>query len=97
MQEPTYFEWDSHKAKQNFRKHGISFDLAKQIFRDTFLKLELEGYDHGEERWRAIGQIGRSILIVSCTIREEEGCEIVRLISARNAHPQERRRYEGNS
>ena len=91
------FEWNPQKAEANKRKHQVSFELAKQIFRDPHLMIALEGNEHGEERWRAIGQAGHAIILVSCTIREEKGLEVVRIISARKAQPQERRRYEGNS
>jgi uncharacterized DUF497 family protein len=30
------FEWDKAKAKANFRRHGVSFDLAKTVFKDPF-------------------------------------------------------------
>jgi hypothetical protein len=91
------FEWNPQKAESNKRKHRVSFELAKQAFRDPHLKIELEGYDHGEERWRAVGQVGHTLLLVSCTIREEGGIEVVRIISARKAEPQERHGYEGDT
>jgi uncharacterized DUF497 family protein len=97
MDDDVRFEWDSRKAEANKRKHGISFDFAKLVFRDALVKLELESYDHGEERWRSTGQIGRAIIVVSHTIHEKDGVEIVRIISARRAQPQERRRYERHS
>lgn len=30
------FEWHEEKAKENLKKHGISFDEAKTIFNDPF-------------------------------------------------------------
>ena len=30
------FEWHKAKAKDNFRRHGVSFDLAKKVFQDPF-------------------------------------------------------------
>ncbi|HDP79355.1 MAG TPA: BrnT family toxin, partial [Spirochaetes bacterium] len=32
------FEWDSEKNKQNFQKHGILFEEAREIFRGPVLK-----------------------------------------------------------
>jgi uncharacterized DUF497 family protein len=29
------FEWDNPKAKLNLKKHGINFEEAKTVFRDT--------------------------------------------------------------
>jgi len=28
------FEWDSGKARQNFVKHGVSFEEASSVFQD---------------------------------------------------------------
>ncbi len=30
------FEWDEDKAKQNIRKHGVSFEEAATVFGDPF-------------------------------------------------------------
>jgi uncharacterized DUF497 family protein len=97
MPSDTRFTWDAHKAELNERKHRVSFELTKQVFADPLVKIELEGYEYGEERWRAVGQVGRTLLIVSYTSREEEDQETIRVISARKAEPHERRRYERNS
>lgn len=33
---PVYaLEWDPSKARQNLIKHGVTFELAATIFRDT--------------------------------------------------------------
>jgi len=29
------FEWDSHKAEENLKKHGVSFEEAKTVFNDS--------------------------------------------------------------
>lgn len=93
------FEWDPRKSESNKRKHGIDFAVALSIFKDPLNKLEIEGNEHGEIRWRTIGEIDRVIFIVSHTIREEEKeegeIEVVRIISARPASRRERQEYEG--
>jgi uncharacterized DUF497 family protein len=92
------FEWDPRKAEVNKRKHGISFPLAVQVFRDPFAEREVEGDEHGEIRWQVVGQVGRALLRVTCTIREEkEGAEVIRIISARRLTPRERRAYQGDT
>ncbi len=49
----------------------------------------------GEERWQTLGVIGGSItVLVAHTYREENGEEVVRIVSARNATPSERTAYE---
>jgi uncharacterized DUF497 family protein len=30
------FEWNNAKAEANLRAHGVSFDLAKTVFKDPF-------------------------------------------------------------
>jgi uncharacterized protein len=97
MASEIYFEWDPRKAEANIGKHGISFELAIQIFDDEFAERNVEGDEHGEIRWQAIGQVGRALVRVSYTSRDEEGIEIIRIISARKATRSERRTYEGHS
>jgi uncharacterized DUF497 family protein len=44
------FEWDNAKAKANFRRHGVSFDLAKTVFKDPFAIERVDDREeHGEE------------------------------------------------
>ena len=83
------FEWDRDKAAANFRKHGIDFADAANIFRDPSL---LEYEDRGpqaESRFNALGLVDGRLLFVVYTERSGR----IRLISARKATPHERRRY----
>ncbi len=91
------FEWDVRKAEANLRKHKVSFELAAQIFDDPFVLEFEEGNDHGEARFRAIGQSFGQFIFVSYTSFEEGGDEVVRIISARKATHKERRAYQGHS
>lgn len=97
MADEIRFEWDARKALANERKHGIAFALATLVFEDKFADRKIEGDDHGEIRWQALGQVGRTLIRVSFTTRDEEGVEVVRIISARKATRSERRDYEGDS
>jgi uncharacterized DUF497 family protein len=50
------FEWDNAKAQANLRAHGVSFDLAKSVFKDPFaIELCDDREDYGEERFILIG------------------------------------------
>jgi uncharacterized protein len=50
------FEWDKAKAKANFRRHGVSFDLAKTVFKDPFAIERLDDREqYDEERFVIIG------------------------------------------
>ena len=84
------FEWDEDKNKSNLKLHGISFEDAKYVFNDP-LKIILPDLYHSEkeERWLAIGLVGR-VLFVVFTERSEN---IIRIISARTATKAEERLY----
>jgi uncharacterized DUF497 family protein len=89
-----YFEWNDLKAVSNFRKHGVSFEIALEVFDDPLAKSVQDRIANGEYRWQTIGMAQGSLLKVAHTIREDKGgSEIVRIISARHAEPRERRGY----
>ena len=84
------FEWDQKKADENFAKHKIDFEEATEIFDDSYLIEESSDSQIYEEvRFKTIGQIGSHICVVVYTPRGKR----TRLISARRANKQERRRY----
>ena len=91
------FEWDPKKSAQNERKHGLNFEDAIYVFFDPLRHVELEGDEHGEVRWRTIGQVDRTLYVVSHTTREEGESEIHRIISARKATPRERKAFAESS
>jgi hypothetical protein len=84
------FEWDEEKEKINKKKHGISFNTAKLIFKDD-CRVEFYDSEHSvtEERYNVIGLIG-DILFVVYTERRNR----IRIISARLATKLERRVYD---
>lgn len=86
------FEWDEEKAAANIDKHGVTFEEARSVFNDPLL-IDFYDPDHSidERRYLIIGEsVGRRVLIVSYTERDSA----IRLISAREATPAERRAYE---
>lgn len=42
------FEWDTEKAEENFRKHGVSFAEASTIFSDEFASISIDEEHSGE-------------------------------------------------
>ena len=89
------FEWDENKNKQNFKKHEITFEMARLVFGDPHLVGWVERIQDDEERWRTIGiATGILLLVVVHTRIELDGQEIIRIISARTATKPERRSYE---
>ncbi len=91
------FAWDAAKARTNLRKHGVSFRLATEAFRDPLaLTLYDEEHSEDEERWVTLGHTpGGQYLVVVHTWEEVTAEEIrIRIISAREADRQEIRDYE---
>jgi uncharacterized DUF497 family protein len=89
------FDWDDEKAESNYRKHGVSFDIAALVFDDPGFVMIPDRDVDGEERRHTIGLAGAVLLLlVVHTILEENEEEIVRIISAREAVGHERRLYE---
>jgi len=88
------FEWDENKNRLNQRKHGITFEFAALVFDDPHAVSHPERFVDGEQRWLTLGSVETgAILVVAHTwIGEVE--EVMRIISARKAKPQERRIYE---
>jgi hypothetical protein len=84
------FTWDRIKARNNYVKHGVSFYLAKAIFKDPFaIEFLDDRQDYGEERFVIIGSVGTQILYVAYT--ERKG--VIRIISARRATKHEQETY----
>jgi len=93
------FEWDPIKAKDNLRKHGVSFDRAAEVFIDPLaVSIPDEEHSDEEERWVTLGKDRRgSVLVLSHTFQEASAEEfIIRIISARKATRREIRQYEGD-
>jgi len=89
------FEWDPAKAAGNLRKHRVSFELAMRVFSDPFALSEHDRIEGGEWRWQTLGMVeGVVLLLAAHTVRDEDDIEVIRIISARRAERQERRRYE---
>lgn len=86
------FEWDAKKAKSNAHKHGITFEEAATVFGDP-LALMMPDPDHstGEQRYVLLGNSNQQRLLV---VAFAERTLRTRLISARRATRNERRRYE---
>lgn len=90
------FEWDKSKNEINKRKHNISFEDAKEIFDDPLhISIMDKRYNYFEERWISIGQTHKKKLVVVANLYfDEDGEEIIRIISAREATIHEQKQYE---
>ena len=86
------FEWEPKKAKENLKKHGVSFDEAVTVFYDPF-SATFDDPDHSfqERRYITIGFSSRPrLLVVAHTDRGKS----TRIISARQATTHERKKHE---
>jgi uncharacterized DUF497 family protein len=91
------FEWDPAKARQNARKHRITFERGATVFLDpNALSLFDEQHSEDEERWITLGLDHTAALLVIChTYHEEtENSARVRLISVRKATKNETKQYQ---
>ena len=86
------FEWDREKEKRNRRKHRVSFDEAVTVFYDP-LSATFDDSDHsfGEHRLITIGFSSHERLVV---VSHTERGNAIRIVSARPATAQERKRHE---
>jgi uncharacterized protein len=92
------FDWDDDKAASNLGKHGVAFELAQQVWDDPAHVIVFDRHDEDEERWHAIGLV-RGILILTVVHSFPAICDddIIRIISARKATRDERKRYESQN
>ena len=87
-------EWDNAKDEANYRKHGIRFVEAAWVFDDPLAVSVQDRIENGEQRWQTLGLVGGCLLmLVAHTVQVGEA-EVIRIISARRANRQERKRYE---
>lgn len=90
------FQWDRKKAHSNFKKHGVTFRLATQIFRDPLMMTRFDDeHSNGEDRWISLGQTPSGFYLVVAHTHHEHQTVDIRIISARSATKQEIRQYEG--
>jgi uncharacterized protein len=85
------FEWHKAKAAANFRRHGVSFDLAKTVFKDPFaIEFLDDREEYGEARFVIIGMAENKVLLF---VAYTERVERIRIISARRATQYEQDDY----
>ncbi|MFN0106401.1 MAG: BrnT family toxin [Bryobacteraceae bacterium] len=86
------FEWDPVKAKNNLRKHGVSFEEAESVFYDL-LAATVPDPDHSwdESRHLIVGLSAKNRLLIVSFADRIDNC---RIISARELTKSERRGHE---
>jgi len=89
------FQWDTKKAEENIKKHGVSFEEAKTVFFDEHA---VEFYDDQHSEWEdrflllGVSEKLRLLLICHCFKEDDSG---IRIISARKATKNEATFYKG--
>lgn len=88
---PLSFDWDEGNIKKNWKKHGVHYKEAEEVFFNKPLKTYRDiKHSNFENRYVTLGVTnqGRK-LNISFTIRRNK----IRIISARNQSKKERRLY----
>lgn len=90
------FEWDNKKNQFNKQKHHVSFEDAREVFEDPLhISFLDKRFSYFEERWISIGQTKKLKLLVAANLYfDDNGEEVIRIISAREATINEQRQYE---
>lgn len=91
--EAIRFAWDEAKAAENRRKHYVTFEEAATVFADENARLKHDP-DHSqkEDRFILLGFSAKLRLLLVCHAYREDD-EVIRIISARKATPNERKQY----
>jgi len=86
------FSWDEAKNASNQKKHGLSFEEARDLFTsDTYLEMFDDRHSEMEDRFLAVVLISRGLIVVAWTQSEEDA---IHRISARFATKRETGMYE---
>jgi uncharacterized DUF497 family protein len=83
-------EWDSKKATENLRKHGVDFADAVVALEDENA-LTIEDTDQDEQRFKTLG-LGPDLNILFVVHTYRDG-DTIRIISARKADRSEAKQY----
>jgi len=90
------FEWDPAKARQNRRKHRVSFEQGDTVFRDPrAASLYDDEHSETEDRWVTLGlSAGSGLLVVHHTFQEIDADHVrIRIFSCRKATPDQIQQY----
>ena len=84
------FEWDDAKNAASIAERGIDFACVYKFdFANAFIEADTRR-DYGEDRFRALGLIERTLHQLAFTLRNRN----IRVISLRRANARARHRYD---
>jgi hypothetical protein len=86
------FDWDDGNSEKNYRKHGVTYKEAEEVFlNDDILILPDNTHSQNEERYCIFGKTNNERkLSIAFTIRKKQ----VRVIMARDMSRKERIWYD---
>jgi uncharacterized protein len=88
-------EWDPEKDRINREKHGVSFAEASTVFGDPLARTVLDPrHGIGEFRFLTTGYTSMQRLVI---VAHADRGDRIRIITAREAKPKERRFYESHA
>jgi len=93
------FDWTEKKRLDTLRERGIDFIDAAMVWDDPRRQERVDSRrDYGEIRIQTIGKVSFGVLFVVYTERvNENGQDIVRIISVRKANKKEKMEYENTT
>jgi len=83
------FEYDPGKSEENFKKHGINFDDAQELWHDPDC-IVIPARTIDERRYLLIGKLNEKIWSAIFTIRNKK----IRIISVRRSRKNEEKIYK---
>ncbi len=87
------YEWDENKRIANIVRHKVDFVSVVDFQWDTALETVDDRFDYGEERWVALGFIGKKLHVLVYIFHVQN----IRIISLRKANKRERLYYENKT
>ncbi len=84
------FEYDDNKSETNKSKHGISFEEAKELWKDPYAFEMPSSQNEDEERFLVLGRIDNKNWTAIITYRKSN----IRIISVRRSRAKEVALYE---
>lgn len=84
------YEWDDAKNRENFAKHGLSFEDAEQMFAGPCVTFEDDRMDYGEERLITLGLLAGRLIVIAHSPRDQG----TRIISMRKGNRREQKVYQ---
>ena len=83
--------FDDEKRRKTLVERGLDFAAAGEVFDGPHLTIEDDRFDYGETRFFTIGFLGRRMVVVVWTPRDDDQ----RIISMRKANDREQQAYGG--